>query len=458
MIPMPSRNGSGETMARAVSRHLRQQCSREWGTVQLGDVADVASGGTPDTGNPAYWDGETVWVTPKDLGRPRDVEILDSERRITERGLARSSARLLPAGTVILSSRAPIGHLAVAAAPLATNQGCKSITCHDSLQSRFLFHVLRGSIDELQSQGRGNTFVEIPAKVVKAFQVPVPPRDVQTVVADFVDKFYLRLGGKQVDLPHLPEPMNEVRQIVLKVERLATSAQAVIARSRSNGGKVEDLWSATLASVFPEAADKVLGDFAAVQSGYAFKSEWFEAEGIRLVRNVNIGHGTLAWNQQVCIAEGRRSEFGRFELRLGDILVSLDRPIISTGVKVARMRQVDLPSLLLQRVGRLLIRTPDLDPDYLYLWLRSPRFVNAIDPGRSNGVPHISPKDIERLPFAAPTLANQRGIVARLHRLEGIVLRAVSARSIVVTEAEAILTSALRDAFETPAPDRSACA
>jgi Type I restriction modification DNA specificity domain len=261
-----------------------------------------------------------------------------------------------------------------------------------------------------------------------------------------------------LDLTMPIPPIEEQRRVVEKLNRLSKSAHSVLACSRHNGGMVEHLWSATLASAFPETADTTLGDFAAVQSGYAFKSEWFEADGIRLVRNVNIGHGTVTWGQQACIAQGRRHEFGRFELELGDILVSLDRPIISTGVKVARIRQVDLPSLLLQRVGRIQMRAPELDPDYLYLWLRSPRFVNAIDPGRSNGVPHISPKDIERLPFAAPTLAKQRGIVARLHRLEGIVRRAVSARSVVVTEAEAILTSALRDAFENSAPDRSACA
>lgn len=261
-----------------------------------------------------------------------------------------------------------------------------------------------------------------------------------------------------LDLTMPIPPIEEQRRVVEKLNRLSKSAHSVLACSRHNGGMVEHLWSATLASAFPETADTTLGDFAAVQSGYAFKSEWFEADGIRLVRNVNIGHGTVTWGQQACIAQGRRHEFGRFELELGDILVSLDRPIISTGVKVARIRQVDLPSLLLQRVGRIQMRAPELDPDYLYLWLRSSRFVNAIDPGRSNGVPHISPKDIERLPFAAPTLAKQRGIVARLHRLEGIVRRAVSARSVVVTEAEAILTSALRDAFENSAPDRSACA
>lgn len=223
---MPPRNSTADEILQAVSRHIRLLCEREWGTVRLGDVADVASGGTPGTGNPAYWHGETVWVTPKDLGRPRDAEIRSSERMITELALAHSSARLLPAGTVILSSRAPIGHLALAAVPLATNQGCKNIICRDGLQNRFLFHVLRGSIQELQSHGRGNTFAEIPGKVVKAFSVPAPPLDVQKAVAVFLDALYLRFGGQQADLPQLPPPMSEVPRIVRKIERIATNVDA----------------------------------------------------------------------------------------------------------------------------------------------------------------------------------------------------------------------------------------
>ncbi len=103
-----------------------------------------------------------------------------------------------------------------------------------------------------------------------------------------------------------------------------------------------------------------------------------------------------------------RDQFASFELAEGDVLVSLDRPIISTGVKVAHVTQVDLPSLLLQRVGRCRFQTADLLPEYFFEWLRSPRFSEAIDPGRSNGVPHISPGDIEAIPFDLPPLEEQR--------------------------------------------------
>jgi type I restriction enzyme S subunit len=188
----------------------------------------------------------------------------------------------------------------------------------------------------------------------------------------------------------------------------------------------------------------VLEDYVSVQSGYAFKSEWFEPEGVRLVRNVNIGHGTVLWDQTARISESRRAEFGGFELNLGDVLVSLDRPIISSGVKVARVRQSDLPSLLLQRVGRCVIRTPNLDPEYLFLWLRSPRFVGAIDPGRSNGVPHISPKDIERIPFAAPSIEEQVRVVQRLRGIQTRERALSDLRTRVESAAAALVPSVLR--------------
>lgn len=165
------------------------------------------------------------------------------------------------------------------------------------------------------------------------------------------------------------------------------------------------------------AKDFKVKDFLVVQNGYAFKSQWFVKEGIRLLRNANIGHGTVKWSDVAKLSLDRAKEFDKFKLRLGDIVISLDRPIISTGLKVARITERDLPSLLLQRVGRVEFKTNDIDPDYFFLWLNSPYFIDAIDPGRSNGVPHISSKSIESLSFTPPSLAEQHRIVAKVDAL-----------------------------------------
>jgi type I restriction enzyme S subunit len=95
----------------------------------------------------------------------------------------------------------------------------------------------------------------------------------------------------------------------------------------------------------------------------------------------------------------------------------LDRPIISTGIKIAVATEHDIPALLLQRVARPLITDEKLSVEYLYLWFRSPAFVNSIDPGRSNGVPHISTKQIEQLQICIPDIDQQHRIVAKVDEL-----------------------------------------
>ena len=168
----------------------------------------------------------------------------------------------------------------------------------------------------------------------------------------------------------------------------------------------------------PDGAQEVrLGDVVSLQNGYAFKSEWYSSVGVRLVRCQNIGHGELQWSENRMLAEERVAEFRRFELSAGDIVLALDRPLISTGLKVARVAENDLPCLLLQRVARLVPDTSRVDPDYLWLWLHSKDFVGSIAPGRSNGVPHISTKEVAALSIRLPSLTRQRSIIDSTGRL-----------------------------------------
>lgn len=162
-------------------------------------------------------------------------------------------------------------------------------------------------------------------------------------------------------------------------------------------------------------------DYVTIQGGYAFKSEWYSKEGIRLLRNANIGHGSIEWDDTTRLPEKRRHEFSDFELRDGDILITLDRPIISTGLKVALVTKEDVPSLLVQRVGRAIIKNESLLPQYFWVWLNSPYFISAIDPGRSITVPHISPKEIESIPFSPPSLEVQREVVAHIDHERAII-------------------------------------
>ena len=249
------------------------------------------------------------------------------------------------------------------------------------------------------------------------------------------DKFY----ALEIPLP----PLAEQRRVVARIEELA--AQIHEARSlRHQAAEEADVLELHIArDLFPEPADGVVCDWIHFQTGYAFKSEWFSESGIRLARNANVGHGALDWSETVRIPESRRAEFPRFELQAGDILITLDRPIISTGVKVARVRKEDLPCLLLQRVARVEFQNDEVLPDYFFRWLLSQHFTNAIDPGRSNGVPHISHKDIEKIPFAAPPLAEQRRIVAELDAMQAEVDALKREQTATAAELDALLPALL---------------
>ena len=154
--------------------------SKNWEVKKIKDIATVKNGGTPSTKNPKYWNGKILWLTPKELSGFKDIEIFDTERKISDEGLKHSSATLLPADTVLLTSRAPIGYIAIAGASMATNQGFKNFVCDSKLlNNKFLYFFLRFKVKYLQSLGRGATFTEISKTAVEKIDVPLPPLKTQ---------------------------------------------------------------------------------------------------------------------------------------------------------------------------------------------------------------------------------------------------------------------------------------
>lgn len=154
-----------------------------WKRIRLSDVCDVIGGGTPSTRNYDFWNGNIPWLTPKDLSRYNKRYISKGERNITELGLQNSSARILPKGSVLLTSRAPIGYLAIAENDVCTNQGFKSLVLKDGYDSEFFYYLLKNNIEYIINMGTGSTFAEISASQVKILEFNIPPLDVQRRIA-----------------------------------------------------------------------------------------------------------------------------------------------------------------------------------------------------------------------------------------------------------------------------------
>ena len=157
---------------------------RGWRWAKLGDECDIVNGSTPRSTVPKYWGGHIRWVTPTDLGKLRIPYIAGSERSITVAGYESCSTTLVPVGSVVLSTRAPIGHLGIATESLCTNQGCKSLVPQGGLESQFLYYALRHAVDRLRAIGTGATFAEVSKGTLAKFEIPVAPLHEQRRIAN----------------------------------------------------------------------------------------------------------------------------------------------------------------------------------------------------------------------------------------------------------------------------------
>lgn len=157
--------------------------------VRLDACTDIISGATPSTAVKEFWDGGIHWATPRDLSELDEMRIAATGRTITDSGLASCAATILPAGSVLFSSRAPIGHVAINTVPMATNQGFKSfIPMPDKLEAEFLYWWLRLNKEYLQGLGSGATFKELSRKAVARVEIPLPPLPEQRRIAEILNK------------------------------------------------------------------------------------------------------------------------------------------------------------------------------------------------------------------------------------------------------------------------------
>lgn len=217
--------------------------------VRLGDVCTVVSGSTPRTSVDEYWGGDVKWITPAELDA-HSYYIYDSAKHITELGRTKTGLSYMPTGTVILSSRAPIGKTAIAGCKMCCNQGFKNLICSDKIFNEYLYHFLRAKTDYLNSLGRGATFKEISKSIVENVLIPLPSMEEQHHIADLfasveeliqtkkqqLDLFDELVKARFVEL--FGEPfLNPKRWSVGKIGDIVTEVRYGTSRPAVDGGK-----------------------------------------------------------------------------------------------------------------------------------------------------------------------------------------------------------------------------
>jgi type I restriction enzyme S subunit len=390
--------------------------------VRLGEVCKVVGGSTPDSANPDFWDGEVVWVTPTDLGKNHAMVIKSSSRKITTLGYESCSTEMLPTGTVIMSSRAPIGHLAIAGVPLCTNQGCKSFIPGPSVNSQFLYWLLKWDLPALRKLGSGATFAEVSKSQLEQVRVVLPP---------------------------LPE---QKRLAALLNNRLATVERARIAlQTQFNAAKA--LPAAFLRQAFPKPGEELGSAWSWVR--LADKVEFLTAKSI-----ASAGDTTVRAITTACLSECGFDAAGIKTASMWSHDISFCR-CVSGEILVARSNTPDLvgrasiylgyPEDIVATDLTIRIRTHDgYDPMFLSGFLSS-LFVRGFwkqnSGGASGSMKKIGRKQVGCLSIPLPPLSEQKRLAARLNEQIAAAAKLRKSLEAQLAEIEAFPVALLRKAF-----------
>jgi len=358
-----------------------------WRSVALGEVCSIVNGGTPKSEVEEYWNGEFNWITPKEMGKLIGKEITSTERKITAQGMKNSSAKLLPVNSIILSSRAPIGHLAINKELMATNQGCKGIVPSEKLNYEYLYHFLYSSKVVLNDMGSGTTFKELSGTKLATLKIPLPSLAIQ-------------------------------QKIVAKLDAIFAEIDAATAAAEVNAKNAEALFQSYLNEVFDkqtkEYKNVTVGEVCSIINGGTPKSEVSE-----------YWNGDLNWITP--------KEMGKL---IGREIYSTERKITDKGMKNSSAKLLPINSIILSSrapIGHLAINKElmatnqgckglapkeSLDYEYLYYFLlKSKRLLN--DMGSGTTFKELSGTKLATVILPLPNILIQKNTVSKLDMIFG---------------------------------------
>jgi type I restriction enzyme, S subunit len=380
-----------------------------WAQASMGDIADIVGGGTPKSSDPTNFSPKGhAWLTPADLSNYNEIYIAHGARALSEKGLRYCSAVVMPAGTVLMSSRAPIGYVAIAANPISTNQGFKSFVCADGIVPEYVYFWLKHQHDDLQEMGSGTTFLEISGSRAKEIPILLAPLAEQRRITSLLS---LVLKSTSVPLTHLKRA-----RVILKNFRQAVLAAACAGRltedwrisrgdTRENPSELPSGWNnVELNNIadtidpnpshrYPSYQDGTVPIFATEQMKGL--NDW-DATNAKLVNSSfhaerESAHGFR--KDDIIFARKGRLGFARRP-------PSVDKYVFSHTMFIIRTHRGTLSEYLLWYLRQ----------DTCVAWL-----LNEMNP--NTGVPTLGKSYMERLPIQLPGLEEQQEIARRVDAL-----------------------------------------
>lgn len=417
-----------------------------WHRITLGTLGEVVGGGTPSRGDPECWDGALPWASPTDITALTSTYIRSTKSSITDVGLTRSSAKLHPAGSLLLTSRATVGYTAINLVPMATNQGFQSIRCGDSVQNLFLHYYLSGLRHELASRAAGSTFLEISSAEVKRFPVLLPPLPEQRKIAAIlssVDRCIEKTEAMIAKLQDLKKAM--MQALLTKGLPPDVAAKHGIKKSGkfkdSPLGPVPEEWEVVR---LEECTHSVI-TYGIVQCGPHVEG------GIPYIRTGDMKGDTLCLEGLLCTSPSIALAYTRSEVHTSELVCAI-RATIGKVLEVPP--ELDGANLT-QGTARIAPK-PTVNNMYLLWALRSPRVQQAIQLankgttfveitlGDLRGIPVPMPQNRAEQDYIASALnANNRRVMEQKERLKQLgALKKALMQDLLTGEVRVTLTKA----------------
>ena len=201
-------NSTIEKLASMLFRQWFIEEENGWEVRKIDSVVTIKGGGTPSTTNPAFWNGNMNWTSPRDLSRSNNPFLFDTEKKITALGLKKISSGLLPVGTLLLSSRAPIGYLALTEIPVAINQGYIAMICNKGFSKYYMYLWVKQNMDLILNAANGSVFDEISKTIFRDLDFLIPPKEVIQNIENEIEPLFEKIKSNAQQIKTLTQLRN----------------------------------------------------------------------------------------------------------------------------------------------------------------------------------------------------------------------------------------------------------
>jgi len=410
---------------------------KDWKWVKLGDTGKIISGGTPSTALPEYWNGNINWISPSDLTGYKSKTITKGAKSITETGLTKSSACLMPKGSVLFSSRAPIGYVVIAGDVLCTNQGFKSIIPNQNIDSEFLYYFLKGAKQKAEDVASGTTFKEISLTKFSELQIPLPPKPTQQAIVSKIEELFSELDKGTENLRTAQQQLNTYRQSVLK-----WAFEGKLTNENVKEGELPKKWKWVKIELLLSDKKKGMGTGP---FGTMLKKSEHQKSGVPILGIENIGEGVFQMPNKIFVTDEKAIELKNFRVKENDIIISRSGTVGEICLLPKKMEN----SIISTNLIRVSLNLEIINPKYfVYLFQGGKVRQQVFDLCKGSSRAFLNQTILNSLEFPYCTIKEQHKIVQEIENRLSVADKMEESITQSLQQAEALRQSILKKAFE----------